>query len=159
MCKSQLDQNLWHKSQMFLASMFFNFGRQKDENLSFKNGHFSTICGHFYGNFMDIFHKTEIQMVILRCLVCLNLNWIKSYDIIIGYFFFHALKCIISRVKYQSKFWHLRRKLAAIFSKCFFFNSLVSHGPVKSGKMQGKKEKWFLNFLLNKKSNSNLSFF
>ena len=33
----------------------------------------------FFGNYIDIFHKTEIQRVILRCLACLNLNWIKSY--------------------------------------------------------------------------------
>jgi hypothetical protein len=52
--------------------VFFNFGRKKNENLSFKNGHFLTICGHFYGNYIYIFHKTEIQTVILRCLVCLN---------------------------------------------------------------------------------------
>ena len=38
----------------------------------------------FLDNFIDIFHKIEIQTVILRCLVCLNLNWIKSYDITIG---------------------------------------------------------------------------
>ena len=29
---------------------------------------------------MFIFHKTEIQTVILRCLTSLNLNWYKSYD-------------------------------------------------------------------------------
>ena len=29
---------------------------------------------------MFIFHKTEIQTVILRCLMSLNLNWYKSYD-------------------------------------------------------------------------------
>ena len=39
---------------------------------------------------------------------------------------FHAWKCIISGVKYRSMFWHLRRKLAVIFSKWLFFqNSLV----------------------------------
>ena len=31
-------------------------------------------------NYMFIFHKTEIQTVILRCLMSLNLNWYKSYD-------------------------------------------------------------------------------
>ena len=31
-------------------------------------------------NYMFIFHKTEIQTVILRCLTSLNLNWYKSYD-------------------------------------------------------------------------------
>ena len=34
----------------------------------------------FYVNPMDIFHKTEVQTVILRCLTSLNLNWYKSYD-------------------------------------------------------------------------------
>ena len=38
----------------------------------------------FFGSYIGIFHNTEIQTVILRCSVCLNLNWIKSYDIIIG---------------------------------------------------------------------------
>ena len=44
------------------------------------NGHFTTIYGHVFANYIDIFHKTEIQTVILRCLVCLNLNLVKSYD-------------------------------------------------------------------------------
>ena len=82
MCKSQLDQNLWPKLQIVLKNVFFNFGRKKTENLSFKNGHFFTICGHFYGNYIDIFHKTEFQTVILRCLEFLNIDSIKSYDII-----------------------------------------------------------------------------
>ena len=49
------------------------------------------IFGHFFANYMKFFHKTEVQTVILRCLICLHLNWIKSYDIIgIKIFFFHA---------------------------------------------------------------------
>ena len=67
---------------MFLTSLFFNFGRKKIKDKCFKNGHFLTICGHFFGNYIDIFHKTEIQTVILRCILCLNVNWIKSYDAI-----------------------------------------------------------------------------
>ena len=35
----------------------------------------------FLANYMFIFHKTEIQMVILRCSRSLNINWYKSYDI------------------------------------------------------------------------------
>ena len=34
----------------------------------------------FFVNHMVIFHKTEIQTVILKCLMSLNLNWHKSYD-------------------------------------------------------------------------------
>ena len=43
-------------------------------------GHSTTIHGHFFADHMVIFHKTEIQTVILRCLMSLNLNWYKSYD-------------------------------------------------------------------------------
>ena len=47
-------------------------------NLSFNRC--TTISGHFFANYISIFHKTEIQTVILRCLTDLNLLWYKSYD-------------------------------------------------------------------------------
>lgn len=31
-------------------------------------------------NYINIFHKTEVLMNILRCHMCLNLNWIKKYE-------------------------------------------------------------------------------
>ena len=43
------------------------------------NGCFTTISGHFFGNYMTIFHKTEVQTVILRCLTGLNHDWFKSW--------------------------------------------------------------------------------
>ena len=43
----------------------------------------------FCQNYIDAFHKTENQMVILRCLVCLDPDWIKSNEIIpVKIFFF-----------------------------------------------------------------------
>ena len=33
---------------------------------NFKLGHFTTIFGHFFANYIYIFHKTEVLMVILR---------------------------------------------------------------------------------------------
>ena len=66
---------------------------------------FLTICGHFCGNDIDIFHKIEIQMVILKCFVCLNLNWIKSYEIISGQStFLHTWKCTEVTLAIFSKF-------------------------------------------------------
>ena len=32
------------------------------------------ISGHFFANCMNIIHKTEVQMIILRCFMGLNLN-------------------------------------------------------------------------------------
>ena len=106
----------------------FNFRRKKTKNLSFKNGHFLTICGHLFGNYIHIFHKTEIQTVILRCLVGLNLNWIKSYGIIlVQIFFFHAWKCIISGLVWESEIWHLLRKPAFMFLNGYVQTPSILH--------------------------------
>ena len=40
-----------------------------------------TSSGHFSANCMYIFHKIEVQTVILRCLTGLNLDWFKSYGL------------------------------------------------------------------------------
>ena len=42
---------------------------------------FTTISGHFVANCMFIFHKKEVQKVILRCLMGLNTNWFKNYGL------------------------------------------------------------------------------
>ena len=64
--------NIKYKKSNFL--LFFQFVKKKPENLQLKNGHFMTLSGHFFANYTKIFQKTEIQTVILRCLVGLNLN-------------------------------------------------------------------------------------
>ena len=43
--------------------------------------HFTTTSGHFFANCMFIFHKTEVQTVIFRCLMGLNLDWFKIYGL------------------------------------------------------------------------------
>ena len=43
------------------------------------NIRFMTISSHFVANYMNIFHKTEVQTVILRWWTDLKLNWFKSY--------------------------------------------------------------------------------
>ena len=75
-----------------------------------QNWPFITLSGYFFANYMIIFQKTEIQTVILRCLEGLKINWFKSYGIIlVQIFFFHAWKCIISGLVWQSEIWHLLR--------------------------------------------------
>ena len=56
------------------------FKKTDHQNLRLINGHFPTIFSHFFANYINIFDKTEVQMVILRCRMGLNLNWFKSYD-------------------------------------------------------------------------------
>ena len=45
------------------------------------NDCYKTISGHFFAIYMFIFHKHEVQMVILICSAGLNFNWFKSYDL------------------------------------------------------------------------------
>ena len=40
-----------------------------------------TISGQLFANYINTFHKTEVQKIILRCLTCKKPNWIKSYAI------------------------------------------------------------------------------
>ena len=37
-------------------------------------GHFKTVSGHFFDNYINSLHKTEDLTVILRCLTLKNLN-------------------------------------------------------------------------------------
>ena len=55
----------------------------------FINDSVMTISGHFFSICMFIFHKSEVQTVILRCLTDLNLNWFKSVYPKCNYFHFH----------------------------------------------------------------------
>ena len=81
--------NIRHKK--VISFFFCNFVKKMPENLQLKNGHFMTLSSHFFANHIKIFQKTEIQTVILRSLVGLKLNWIKSYGIILVQInFFHA---------------------------------------------------------------------
>ena len=48
---------------------------------TFKVGYFTTISGHFWAIYIYIFHKIEVQIIILRCLTSLNSNWIRTYNI------------------------------------------------------------------------------
>ena len=112
---------------IFSESLDFQFWKKKSWKSITHKWPFLTVFGHLFANFMNIFHKTEVQTVILRCLVSLNLNWIKSYNIIlVKKIFFNAWKCIISGLFRRSEFWDLRKKSAVTFSKWLFWqNSLI----------------------------------
>ena len=43
------------------------------------NGRFTTISSYFVDKYLVIFHKTDVQTVILRCWTGLYLIWFKSY--------------------------------------------------------------------------------
>ena len=90
----------------------FQFWKKKPWKFKFQKWPFLEHLWSFLGIYIDIFCRTEVQTVILRFLVCLNLNWINTYFGIFGqkHFFFLSLKFINLWVKYRSKFWYLKRK-------------------------------------------------
>ena len=45
------------------------------------NNYYTTVSGHFFAICMFIFHKPEVQMVILICSTSLNFIWFKSYGL------------------------------------------------------------------------------
>ena len=53
-----------------------------------KCAYLKPISSHFFANYMIVFHKTEVQKIILRCLMGLNSNWFNSYDTKHIYFHF-----------------------------------------------------------------------
>ena len=70
----------WFKSYGLRCSLRLHASSANSKKRQLINSHFKTIYGHFFANYMFIFHKTEIQTVILRCLTIINLNCYKSYD-------------------------------------------------------------------------------
>ena len=63
----------------------------------FFNNCYKCVSGHFLAICIFIFHKTEVQMVILRCLTGLNLNWFKSY----------GLRCKLRPKTSSANFWKI----------------------------------------------------
>ena len=70
----------WYKSYNQNAKIQKIKARLTDQSLKLINGHFTTISGHFFANYVNIFYKSGIQTVILRCLMSLKCNWCKNYD-------------------------------------------------------------------------------
>ena len=58
------------------SSKYRLFGNERE----FINGRCRSISGNFLANCINIFHKTEVQTVILMCLSGQNHNWFKSFD-------------------------------------------------------------------------------
>ena len=71
--------NIKHNCFLFLL---FSICKKKNGDIQLMNSHFLTIFGNFFGDYINIFQKIEIQNIILRCIVSQNLSWIKSYNII-----------------------------------------------------------------------------
>ena len=91
-----------------------------------------TVFGHLFANFMNFFHETEVQTVILRCLVSLNLNGIKSYYIILAKkIFLDAWKCIVLRAISPKSVLRPQKEISGHIFKVpiltKFFDDLMNH--------------------------------
>ena len=97
---------------------------------------------------LDPYKGSKYYLETVKTIFSENNNYYRAIFVKLN-FFFMPEKCIISGVKYQSKFWPLRRKLAVIFLKWLFFeNSLVISWATWPVKMQVKEKNIFQNSLL-----------
>ena len=103
---------------ILFTSVFFNFGK-KAWKFMFKK------CPFFYhlGSFLWQLHRylsqnwdSDCHFEVLNESKSLLDQKLWHYYLLKS--FFHAWKRIISGVKYQIKFWHLRRKLAVRYHTC-----------------------------------------
>ena len=65
-------------------------------NLQLTKVHFPTLSSHFFTNYMNIFPKTEVQTIILKCWTGLYLNWFKTQ--IFPFQFFQLITCYLCYV-------------------------------------------------------------
>ena len=73
--------NISYRIATVSKKLYFSYVEGESQNLRLINCHFTTLSSHFFGIAMCIFHKTEMQTVILRCWTGLYLNWFYSYGI------------------------------------------------------------------------------
>ena len=59
----------------------FNIIKSDPKRMLLLNNCYKIVSGHFFAVRIFIFHKTEVQTVILRCLMGLNCNWFKRYGL------------------------------------------------------------------------------
>ena len=52
---------------ILILMIFLAYIESDVQNLRLTNGRFLTISSHFFAKYMNMFHKTEVQTVILRC--------------------------------------------------------------------------------------------
>ena len=68
----------------------------------------------FFANCMVIFHKTEVQTVILRCLTGLHLYWFRHYDLRC------RCTCLANSQKIATDNWPFCDHIWPFFASCMF---------------------------------------
>ena len=80
-----------------------------------------------------VFHKTEIQTVILRCSVCINLIWIKSYNIILVkiFLFYASFLGYFAEVSFDTSEGNQLSCFQNVYFSKILFDFHKSHNQVK----------------------------
>ena len=101
--KNEIQYTYWYS---FIQPLFYSIvlSAKKVTHLGF--GHFITISGHFFANYINIFHKAEVLMNIFRWQKYLNLNWIKDYNRKHNFSWFHFFQfCKKKKWKFMPHKW------------------------------------------------------
>ena len=104
------------------------------------NAHFTTISGHFSTNCMFIFHKTEVQTVILRCLMGLNLELFKIYGL---WCTGRPRTCLANFQKIAIDKWSFYYHIWPFFASCVLIFHKTEVQTVILGYLMGLNLDWF----------------
>ena len=78
---------------------------------------FTTISGHFFANCTVIFCKTEVQLVILRYLTGLHLDWFRHYGLRCRW---RPCTCLANSQKIATDKWPFSTISGHFFANCMF---------------------------------------
>ena len=102
-----------------LSYTFFWWSNDK-WRMTITNAHFTNISGHFFANCMFIFHKNEVQTVILRCLAGLKLDWFKIYGLRCRW---RPRACLANFLKITTDKWPFYYHIWPFFCQLYVFLS------------------------------------
>ena len=123
-------------------------------------GHFITISGHFFANYINIFHKTEVLMNIFWSQKYLNFNWIKDYDIKHNFSWFHFFQFCKKKKKkirphkwlFYDHFWPFLVRLHQNLSQNCKFLFCLCFSVSQKSKIKNARSYFFEMYVLKKPS-------
>ena len=101
------------------------------------------MSGHFFANCMLIFHKTEVQMVILRCLTGLHLDWFRHYGLRCRW---RPCTCLANSQKIATDKWPFCDHIWTFFANCMFIFHKTEIQKVILKCWTSLNSKWFRSY-------------
>ena len=118
---------------------------------------YKTVSGHFFAICIFIFHKTEVQTVILRCLMGLNLDWFKIYGLWCKW---RPCACLANFQKIATDKWSFYYHIWPFFASCVLIFHKTEIQTVILRYLTSPNHNWYKSYDTKRKNskNANLCF-